>query len=81
MSKEIPNDFDGFFVAHPDIRALFFNGKKAEKLFNSLVEPLHLACVEGMHIQLLPSTSPANAKGGFEAKLEAWKAILNYVQH
>lgn len=80
MSDEVPNDFESFFANSPDLRAVFFNGKKAEKLFDRLVQPRLGFRLEGLYIQRLPSTSPANAKGGIEAKIEAWKAFLKYLR-
>ena len=80
MTAEEPNDFGKFFDVHPDVRAVFFNGKKAEKLFNRLVRPELGSRLDGLHLQRLPSTSPANAKGGIVAKVEASKVILKYIR-
>jgi double-stranded uracil-DNA glycosylase len=66
------NDFDELFAANPRIARVFFNGAKAEQAFNRLVAapPDHLV------FHRLPSTSPANASTPFEAKLQAWRAIV-----
>jgi hypoxanthine-DNA glycosylase len=66
-----PNDFRGMLRSYPGIRRLFFNGAKAEQLFHRL---LHLDA-DGIVFRRLPSTSPANAAIGYEAKLRAWRAI------
>ena len=66
-----PNDFPGFFAAHPRIVRIGFNGKKAEQLFHRFVElPVGIDCVG------LPSTSPAYAALSFSGKLDAWRKGL-----
>ena len=66
------NDFASFFLKHPHITHVFFNGSMAEKCFHKHVrlEPRPL------HYLRLPSTSPANASMRYEQKLRAWKVIL-----
>ena len=53
------NDFAAFFRAHPRIRRVFFNGRKAEEMYRRFVK----LGPEFAHIQYqcLPSTSPAHA--------------------
>lgn len=69
------NDFAGFFAAHPGIGTVFFNGAKAEATYRRRV----LATLHGpgraLATRRLPSTSPAHAALGFDAKLEAWAAV------
>jgi len=69
-----PNDFDAFFLSHPGITQVFFNGAAAEKYFHQLVrrslEP------RALHYRRLPSTSPANAAMSYEKKLDTWGAII-----
>ena len=69
------NDFASFFLKHPFITQVFFNGAMAEQFFRKHVqhslEPRQLNC------RRLPSTSPANASMRYEQKLGAWKAILD----
>ncbi len=66
------NDFDALFAAYPRISRVFFNGAKAEQVFHRLV----VAPPDDVVLRRLPSTSPANASIPFEAKLRAWRAIV-----
>ena len=68
-----PNDFEAFFLAHPRITHVFFNGAMAEKCFHEYVELVFDSRL--LQLQRLPSTSPANASMTFSQKLNAWKAI------
>ena len=68
------NDFASFFLTHPRITHVFFNGTMAEKCFHKHVQLLPEQ--RPLHYQRLPSTSPANASMRYEQKLRAWKAIL-----
>lgn len=70
-----PNDFRSFFMAHPGITHIFFNGRMAEKCFHRYVLPLLDPPLR--HYHRLPSTSPANAAMSFQQKLGAWKIILS----
>ena len=73
-----PNDFASFFLTHPNITHVFFNGTMAEKFFHQHVQLLLDPPLENrlLHYQRLPSTSPANASMRYEQKLRAWRAIL-----
>lgn len=68
------NDFASFFLGHPHIKQVFFNGAMAEQCFRKHVLPLleH----RPLHYQRLPSTSPAHASLRYEQKLTAWENIL-----
>lgn len=68
------NDFETFFAAHPDIRRIGFNGRKAETLFRRLVAPQIVADLP--ETVVLPSTSPAHAALRFDQKLAAWRRML-----
>lgn len=74
----VANDFAGFFVAHPNIRRIFFNGAFAEASYRKHVLPTLDTFQAGIAMVRLPSTSPANASLGFEAKLQAWRAIFEF---
>jgi len=66
------NNFNDFFVQHPQIQRVFFNGQKAASLFEKMVLP----GLEGDYEYItLPSTSPANAASSYAKKLEAWSVI------
>ena len=74
------NDFASFFAARRGIGEVFFNGAKAESAFRRQV----LAGPQGVRLPplkllRLPSTSPAHAALGFEAKLRAWRALADAV--
>ena len=60
------NDLSAIF-AHADIRAVYTNGKAADKLYRKYHER-GAVC--------LPSTSPANAAWSLEKLLAAWSVIL-----
>ncbi len=72
----VTNDFAGFFASHPGIRRIFFNGAFAEASYRKHVLPTLDALQTDIAMTRLPSTSPANASLGFEAKLQAWRAIF-----
>lgn len=69
------NDFRPFFRRHPDIRRVFFNGRKAEALYRRLVLPELEEEFSAIRYELLPSTSPAHAGMTFAAKLSIWRTI------
>lgn len=71
------NDFDGFFRAHEKIRAVFFNGAKAESTYRQYVLPT-VSTVPVSYMRL-PSTSPAHAALSYEQKLQAWRTALGPV--
>lgn len=67
-----PNDISGFVKKHPNIQAIFCNGKDAEKYFKAFYDGSEINCF------YLPSTSAAHAIG-FQRKLNEWSVILNYL--
>jgi len=68
------NDFALFFKTYTKIKTVFFNGVKAEQIFNK--EVLHrLQLVHVLEYYKLPSTSPAHAAMTCEQKLVEWKSI------
>jgi len=71
-----PNDFASFFVAHPRIQRVFFNGAKAEALYRRHVLADLPAESRGLSYKRLPSTSPAHAGMTVEQKRQAWREIL-----
>lgn len=75
------NDFPAFFVSHPGICHVFFNGRKAGELYLRLVLPELPANRQGIERHLLPSTSPAHATRDFAEKLAAWQAVPNALAH
>ncbi len=75
MQSVVVNDFDTFFQTQPHIRTIFFNGRKAEELYNKLVLARLPVRFQQIKRHLLPSSSPANAGMSRIQKLEAWKII------
>lgn len=79
ITKEVANDFSTFFLDHPSISHVFFNGRKAETAFRRHVLP---ALTEDRHIfDRLPSTSPAHAALKLEAKVKAWSVVQEVLDH
>lgn len=69
----VANDFAWFLRTHRRIQRVFFNGAKAEQSFRRHVLPgLALAT---LHLERLPSTSPANASWSHARKLRAWTVV------
>jgi TDG/mug DNA glycosylase family protein len=77
--SEIANDFNTFFALHNRIRAVFFNGAKAEALFRRFVLPV-LPQSWDIPLRRLPSTSSANARLGKNDKLEAWRVLTDVLK-
>jgi hypoxanthine-DNA glycosylase len=71
-----PNDFAALLQAHEGIGAIFFIGAKAEAAFGRYVLPELTAGLRAIPRLRLPSTSPAHAGLRFEAKLAAWRRVL-----
>ena len=77
--SERPNNFARFLAQHPRIRAVFFNGGKAASAFARHVLPRLGPRATDLHLERLPSTSPAHAGMPREAKLRAWRAIRSWL--
>lgn len=69
IRSPVPNDIAAL-TAGTQIRALFFNGTKAETLYRRCCTPTALPSFR------MPSTSPANAAWRMDALLSSWAAIL-----
>ena len=69
------NDFEAFYRTHPQIRRVYFNGRKAEELYGRFVLPGLSAEFAAVRHVSMPSTSPAHAGMPFAEKLERWKEI------
>ena len=76
----VVNDFNKFFTEHLLIRAVFFNGARAQQEYNRHVLPVLNAEFASISYQRLPSTSPAMASLSREQKLQQWKAILQHLK-
>jgi TDG/mug DNA glycosylase family protein len=74
-ASALANDFTGFFRAHPRIRRVFFNGRKAEQMYRRFALPKIDPGFAHLHYECLPSTSPAHAGMTFAEKLGRWRRI------
>ncbi|NQZ54351.1 MAG: DNA-deoxyinosine glycosylase [Piscirickettsiaceae bacterium] len=72
----IANDFNAFFQRHRYIRQIFFNGAKAEQVFDQHVLPTLTGKINQISFQRLPSTSPAHAAMTLEQKFHIWQTNI-----
>jgi TDG/mug DNA glycosylase family protein len=75
MGSEMPNAFGPFFLRHPGVHSVFFNGGNAEAQFRRFVLKTLPPRCRGLAFRRLPSTSPANARLTRQDKLAAWQAV------
>jgi TDG/mug DNA glycosylase family protein len=73
------NDFATLLEAQPSIGRIAFNGGKAEREYRRRVLPSLPDRQRQLPLARLPSTSPAHAGMRFEAKLAAWRVLLNWL--
>lgn len=64
------NDVAALRNKAPRLRRVCFNGRTAGKFAPAMQ-------AEGYEVFILPSTSPANARQGFDAKLALWRDALS----
>lgn len=69
----VPNPIAALLAQFPSIMRIRFNGAAAEALFRRHVSPTLPVPVDLLR---LPSTSPAHAALGLDAKLAAWRVGL-----
>lgn len=70
IKNEEPNDIDSFLAAHPSVKGIILNGKKAAEGFFKFFPHIEIeSCV-------LPSTSPANASKSFDELYAEWASVL-----
>lgn len=74
MESAVPNDFEGFFSCHGQVRLVCFNGRKAQDMFRRFVRPE--LSQQHLGYALLPSTSPAHAALTLAGKVDAWRGII-----
>jgi hypoxanthine-DNA glycosylase len=75
------NDFNSFFNAHPLIKAVYFNGARAQQEYNKRVMPVLDEKYLALEYIRLPSTSPAMASLSREQKLHQWRVILDKLKN
>ncbi|HEY8890205.1 MAG TPA: DNA-deoxyinosine glycosylase [Clostridium sp.] len=73
IKNPVANDFELLFIKYPNLRNIYFNGKKAESLYRQLV--VNKINENNLSLFNLPSTSPANAVK-FDKKANEWRQIL-----
>jgi len=71
------NDFAALFGAYPGIRCIAFNGGTAEREYQRRVFPALPVLYRHIERIRLPSTSPAHAGMALDAKLAAWRVLLD----
>ena len=75
-STIVSNDFQGFYLQHPAISRVFFNGAKAEVVYRRQVLPDLPKKHARIPLDRLPSTSPAHASMTVAEKYHLWKVII-----
>ena len=75
----VANDFNSFFNNHPSIKAVYFNGARAQQEYHKHILPTLDAKFSAIEYKRLPSTSPAMASLSREKKLQQWKIVLQYL--
>lgn len=73
IKNVVANDI-GIILASANIKAIFVNGKAAEKYYNK-----YILRKIGLKAICLPSTSPANAAQSVASLSERWKAEISRV--
>ncbi len=77
--SESANDFEKLFAEYKTIRAVFFNGSTAEKLYKKHVSSLVDRKYPELIYHRLPSSSPAYAAMNYDEKLKQWQKIVEYL--
>ena len=76
IKQEEANNIHDLLKNYPQIKAIIFNGKSAEKFYKKYFQKK-----ESILYFTLPSTSPANATKQFDEKLAEWKVILELLEY
>ena len=69
-----PNDFESFFKCYPNIKHIFFTGRKAEQGYKKYFSDINIPTT------LLPSTSPAYAAMKREEKVRHYQVIKDVLE-
>lgn len=70
ITDAVPNDIAGL-IDGGSVRCIALNGGKAQAMFRQKID--------GAEILKLPSTSPANARMGFDALFEKWSVLKKFL--
>ncbi|MGB2271911.1 MAG: DNA-deoxyinosine glycosylase [Pseudomonadales bacterium] len=71
----IANNFSKLLAEYPTIQKIYFNGAKAQQLYERYVLPALDDQKKDITMIKLPSTSPAYAAMSFEKKLRLWRQV------
>ncbi len=71
-------DVAGWLEAHPTVGLVAVNGRTAERFLRRALRGR--AVPPSVRIEVLPSTSPANAAVPFSEKLRAWSILSGYAR-
>ena len=74
IQNPVANDLTPILAA-ADIRAVFTTGRRAAGLYQTHIRPR-----TGLSALALPSPSPANCACSFERLVEAYRAVLDYLE-
>ena len=75
LNTVINNNFSDFFAEHSLVTKVFFNGKKAQQVFDKNILATLPKHFDYLQFLGLPSTSPAYARMNFQQKLSAWQSV------
>lgn len=78
IQNHCANNFEDFFVRHPQIELICFNGQKAAAIYRRSVLAKLPQKMQPIAARVLPSTSPANAGVSYEEKLRRWAVLLPF---
>jgi double-stranded uracil-DNA glycosylase len=71
-------DVAGWLDSHPSVRLVAVNGRTAERFLKRALRGRAVAPT--VRIEVLPSTSPANAATRFEEKLRLWSVVRDHAR-
>jgi hypoxanthine-DNA glycosylase len=71
----VANNFNALLSSNKNIKAIYFNGRKAEQLFARHCSEQIAGLVQQPSFFVLPSTSPAYAAMPFAEKLRLWQPV------
>ena len=76
LHTERPNAIAELIAVNPSVRAVFLNGGKSMAAFRRHIVPaIDPAKLRELHIEQMPSTSPANARLSIADKINAWRVV------
>ena len=80
VHTEQPNAIAELIAVNASLHAVFLNGGKPMAAFRRHIVPaIDPARLRGLHIEQLPSTSPANARLSLADKIAAWRVVEGWL--